>query len=189
MHSQSSGLVRFSIILWLSECFEARERFSKGLSRRQHSLLFKGRLHLNINYLSFNLIRFWILFWLRNTFLVPAKQATPATKAVPTFMSLLIFSFVYQSLLLDATLARRNTIQLLGVCIYAVCLCVYAALQTHEIQFAIEAHEMGEHIMKLRCLSVYKIPSPSQCCHYWKLCAHYIFDKPQALCWVFMDDI
>ena len=60
--------------------------------------------------------------------------ATPESKTIPSFLTLLIFGFIYQALLLYDTLAQRNTIQLIGLCIFAACLFIYAVLQIDEVE-------------------------------------------------------
>jgi hypothetical protein len=79
-----------------------------------------------------------VIFWNFNLNLRPHKP-NPLTKTITTFLSLLMFGFIYQSLLLYDTLAHRGTIQLAGLCIYAACLCVYTALQVGQIEAAIES--------------------------------------------------
>lgn len=77
--------------------------------------------------------------------LKPSTEATPLLSAGPTFFILLIFGFVYQALLLYDTLAQRNTIQLFGLCIYAVCLFIYAALQVDEVhRVSVALEEIGD---------------------------------------------
>lgn len=69
--------------------------------------------------------------------LIPPDVAAPATadaKTIPSFLTLLIFGFIYQALLLYDTLAQRNTIQLIGLCIFAACLFIYAVLQIQEVE-------------------------------------------------------
>ena len=78
--------------------------------------------------------------------LTPGWPATASTRTIPTFLTLLIFGFIYQCLLLYETLAQRNTIQLIGLCAYAACLCIYAGLQVQEIQGAIDNLISIQHI-------------------------------------------
>jgi hypothetical protein len=63
---------------------------------------------------------------------------TSVIKAFPTVLSLLLFGFSYQSLLLYDALATKNTIQLFGLCIYAACLCVYIILRIDQAQRALD---------------------------------------------------
>jgi len=64
---------------------------------------------------------------------------TTLSKAIPSFLTLLIFGFIYQALLLYDTLAQRNTIQLIGLCIFTACLFIYAVLQIQEVENVILA--------------------------------------------------
>ncbi|KUJ10469.1 uncharacterized protein LY89DRAFT_710737 [Mollisia scopiformis] len=66
--------------------------------------------------------------------LVPDRTITAEVKAVPTFLSLLIFGFIYQALLLYDTLSQRNMIQLGGLCAYSASLCVYTILQIQQVE-------------------------------------------------------
>ena len=49
---------------------------------------------------------------------------------------LLSLASVYQLLLLYDTLACRNTIQLIGLCVYTALLCIYAGLQIQQVEVA-----------------------------------------------------
>lgn len=53
-------------------------------------------------------------------------------RSIITFFGLLVLGFVYQCLIMYDALAKRNTIQLIGLCIYAACLSVYAILQVDQ---------------------------------------------------------
>ncbi|KAI4093527.1 MAG: hypothetical protein LQ339_007665 [Xanthoria mediterranea] len=57
---------------------------------------------------------------------------------IPTFLALYIFGFLYQLLLVYDALRLKNTIQIIGLCIYNVGLLVYAAVQMDQIDEAIE---------------------------------------------------
>lgn len=61
----------------------------------------------------------------------------PASKTIPTFLTLYIFGFVYQLLLVYDALRLKNTIQIIGLCIYNVGLLIYAAVQWIQIQDAV----------------------------------------------------
>jgi hypothetical protein len=80
-----------------------------------------------------------VIFSIFRGSLRPNIAAIPVTRTIPTILSLLIFGFIYQSLLLYDTLATKNTIQLFGLCIYAVCLCVYTSLQVDQAERALDA--------------------------------------------------
>jgi hypothetical protein len=79
--------------------------------------------------------------------LIPDVPATPKSKTIPSFLTLLIFGFIYQALLLYDTLAQRNTIQLIGLCIFAACLFIYAVLQIGEVEKVILALLSGDSLI------------------------------------------
>ena len=60
-----------------------------------------------------------------------------ASKTIPTFLTLYIFGFLYQLILVYDALRLKNTIQIIGLCIYNVGLLVYAAVQWIQIQDAV----------------------------------------------------
>lgn len=60
-----------------------------------------------------------------------------ASKTIPTFLTLYIFGFLYQLLLVYDALRLKNTIQVIGLCIYNVGLLIYAAVQWIQIQDAV----------------------------------------------------
>ncbi|KAL8885522.1 MAG: hypothetical protein Q9205_003558 [Flavoplaca limonia] len=65
---------------------------------------------------------------------------------IPTFLALYIFGFLYQLLLVYDALRLKNTIQVIGLCIYNVGLLVYAAVQMDQIDEAIEQLSSTNHI-------------------------------------------
>lgn len=70
--------------------------------------------------------------------LVPgAASKSPFARTIPTYLSLLIFGFIYQLILVYDALHYENTIQIIGLCIYNVGLLVYTAIQPDQIQEAI----------------------------------------------------
>ena len=56
---------------------------------------------------------------------------------IPTFLTLYIFGFLYQLLLVWDALRLKNTIQIIGLCIYNLGLLIYAAVQMDEIHDAV----------------------------------------------------
>jgi hypothetical protein len=60
---------------------------------------------------------------------------------IPTFMTLFVFSFVCQIILLYDTLAQKNSIQLFRFCLYTCSVGVYATLQVSEISLIVESLE------------------------------------------------
>ena len=56
---------------------------------------------------------------------------------IPTFLTLYIFGFLYQLVLVYDALRLKNTIQIIGLCLYNVGLLIYGAVQTNQIQEAV----------------------------------------------------
>ena len=59
------------------------------------------------------------------------------TQTIPTFLTLYIFGFLYQLLLVYDALRLKNTIQIIGLCFSNVALLVYAAVQMTQIEDAV----------------------------------------------------
>ena len=59
------------------------------------------------------------------------------SRSIPTFLTLYIFGLLYQLVLVYDALRLKNTIQIIGLCIYNVGLLVYAAVQMDQIQTAV----------------------------------------------------
>ncbi|KAI4095119.1 MAG: hypothetical protein LQ344_001770 [Seirophora lacunosa] len=75
------------------------------------------------------------------TSLTPNSDGETESKTIPTFLALYIFGFLYQLLLVYDALRLKNTIQVIGLCIYNVGLLVYAAVQMDQIQEAVVSLE------------------------------------------------
>ncbi|POR34488.1 Uncharacterized protein TPAR_05325 [Tolypocladium paradoxum] len=58
-------------------------------------------------------------------------------KTIPTFLTLFIFGFLYELVVVWDALRMKNTIQVIGVCIANLALLVYTAIQVDQIQTAI----------------------------------------------------
>ncbi|TWU71603.1 hypothetical protein ED733_003298 [Metarhizium rileyi] len=58
-------------------------------------------------------------------------------KTIPTFLTLFIFGFLYELVIVWDALRMKNTIQVIGVCIANLALLVYTALQVDQIKMAI----------------------------------------------------
>ena len=56
---------------------------------------------------------------------------------IPTFLTLYIFGFVYELVLAYDALRLKNTIQIIGLCLYNLGLLIYAAVQMSEIDDAV----------------------------------------------------
>ncbi|KAM4058565.1 putative UPF0658 golgi apparatus membrane protein [Hirsutella rhossiliensis] len=59
-------------------------------------------------------------------------------KTIPTFLTLFIFGFLYELVVVWDALRMKNTIQVIGVCIANLALLVYTAIQVDQIQVALE---------------------------------------------------
>ena len=66
-----------------------------------------------------------------------ATSQTPS-HTIPTFLALYIFGFLYQLVLVYDALRLKNTIQVIGLCLYNVGLLIYAAVQMDQIQEAVQ---------------------------------------------------
>ncbi|KAF2401925.1 hypothetical protein EJ06DRAFT_367978 [Trichodelitschia bisporula] len=64
------------------------------------------------------------------------KRETGA-RTIPTYLSLLIFGFLYQLALVYDALHHKNTIQVIGLCIYNLGILVYTAIQIDQIKDAV----------------------------------------------------
>lgn len=69
---------------------------------------------------------------------VKADDTTNAQyKTIPTFLSLFIFGFIYELVLVWDALRMKNTIQVIGLCVANLALLVYTAIQIDQIKMAI----------------------------------------------------
>lgn len=59
-------------------------------------------------------------------------------KTIPTFLTLFIFGFIYELVLVWDALRMKNTIQVIGICVANLALLVYTALQIDQIGSAID---------------------------------------------------
>lgn len=62
------------------------------------------------------------------------EQGEQSKTTVPTFLTLYIFGFIYQLVLVYDALRLKNTIQVIGLCLYNVGLLIYGAVQGHQLQ-------------------------------------------------------
>lgn len=72
------------------------------------------------------------------TSLNPGATQNAYSRAILTSLTLYIFGFLYQLVLVYDALRLQNTIQVIGLCIFNVALLVYASLQMTQIQDAID---------------------------------------------------
>ncbi len=73
-------------------------------------------------------------------------DATPSVKTIPTYLTLFIFGFIYQLLLVYDSLRLKNTIQVIGLCVYNLGMLIYAAVQVDQIKTSISNLEDGGYI-------------------------------------------
>lgn len=59
-------------------------------------------------------------------------------KTIPTYLTLFIFGFIYQVVLVWDSLRLKNTIQVIGLCLYNLGMLIYAAIQFDQVDRAIE---------------------------------------------------
>ena len=60
-----------------------------------------------------------------------------SSRTIPTFLTLYIFGFIYELLLVYDALRLKNTIQVIGLCFFNLALLIYAAVQMDQIQDAV----------------------------------------------------
>ena len=58
-------------------------------------------------------------------------------RSIPTFLTLFIFAFLYELLLVWDALRLKNTIQIIGICVSNMAFLIYTAIQTDQIHLAI----------------------------------------------------
>lgn len=64
---------------------------------------------------------------------------TQESKTIPTYLALFIFGFLYQLWLVWDALKKRNTIQVIGLCLYDLGLLIYSAVQIDQVREAVDA--------------------------------------------------
>lgn len=75
---------------------------------------------------------------------IPSSVAE--VKAIPTYLTLFIFGFLYQLVLVYDSLRLKNTIQVIGLCMYNGGMLIYASIQYDQIYDAISELEANEFI-------------------------------------------
>lgn len=78
------------------------------------------------------------LFAKFQTSIASGHSNQPLAKTIPTYLTLFIFGFLYQLILVYDSLRLKNTIQVIGLCIYNVGMLIYASIQYDQINKAIE---------------------------------------------------
>jgi hypothetical protein len=71
-------------------------------------------------------------------------------KTIPTFLSLFIFGFLYELLLVWDALRLKNEIQVIGICIANLAFLVYSAIQINQVDGAIVILLQGDELVDLR---------------------------------------
>ena len=73
------------------------------------------------------------------TSLEPGAEVLPQSRTIPTYLAVFMFGYLYQMVLVYDGLRLKNTIQVIGLCIYNVGILVYAAIQMDQIKEAVGA--------------------------------------------------
>ncbi|OJJ86567.1 uncharacterized protein ASPGLDRAFT_121628 [Aspergillus glaucus CBS 516.65] len=69
--------------------------------------------------------------------LKPEADGVTASKAIPTFLALYCFGFIYELVLVYDALRMKNTIQIIGLCVCNIGLLIYGAVQVQQIKEAV----------------------------------------------------
>ncbi|KFX98166.1 hypothetical protein V495_03893 [Pseudogymnoascus sp. VKM F-4514 (FW-929)] len=69
--------------------------------------------------------------------LAPDLPSEPKVKVIPTYLTLFIFAFVYQLVLVYDSLRLKNTIQVIGLCLYNLGILIYSTVQVSQIKDAV----------------------------------------------------
>ena len=79
-------------------------------------------------------------------------RTTTQSRTIPTYLSLFIFGFIYQLALVWDALRLKNTIQVIGLCIFNLAMLIYAAVQYDQIHDAVgeldDHHEIDHRFWK-----------------------------------------
>lgn len=78
--------------------------------------------------------------------LEPGKKASPLSKTIPTYLTLFIFGFLYQLVLVYDSLRLKNTIQVIGLCMYNAGMLIYAAIQYDQINKAVRQLNLVQYL-------------------------------------------
>ena len=72
--------------------------------------------------------------------LAPARgeDAPPQAKTIPTYLAIFIFGFIYQLVLVWDALRLKNTIQVIGICLYNLGMMVYAAVEMDQVNESVK---------------------------------------------------
>ncbi|KAK1595683.1 uncharacterized protein LY79DRAFT_510499 [Colletotrichum navitas] len=67
-------------------------------------------------------------------------------RTIPTFLTLFIFGFLYELVVVWDALRAKNTIQVIGVCIANLALMVYTAIQVEQIEEALDQLKVNQSL-------------------------------------------
>jgi hypothetical protein len=67
--------------------------------------------------------------------------STALARTIPTYLALFIFGFLYEIALTYDALRLKNTIQVIGLCMYNAGMLIYSSIQVDQINKAIQALE------------------------------------------------
>ncbi|OCT49760.1 hypothetical protein CLCR_07289 [Cladophialophora carrionii] len=79
---------------------------------------------------------------------IPNSSGNTSSRTIPTFLTLYIFGFLYQLVLVWDALRMKNTIQVIGLVMYNVGLLIYGAVQMDQIRDAILELAEDDYIRK-----------------------------------------
>lgn len=71
------------------------------------------------------------------TALQPAAHGETQSQTIPTYLTLFIFGFLYELGLTYDALRNRNTIQIIGLCLYNYGMLIYAAIEMNQVNQAV----------------------------------------------------
>lgn len=66
------------------------------------------------------------------------SKGTSASHSIPTYLALFIFGFLYQLVLVYDALRAKNTIQVIGLCMYNAGMLIYSGVQLTQVKEAID---------------------------------------------------
>jgi hypothetical protein len=72
--------------------------------------------------------------------LTPAAKGSnppPGALTIPTYLAIFIFGFIYQLVLVWDALRLKNTIQVIGICLYNLGMMIYAAVEIDQVNEAV----------------------------------------------------
>ncbi|KAI9789939.1 MAG: hypothetical protein M1816_005708 [Peltula sp. TS41687] len=78
--------------------------------------------------------------------LKPGASNQQGFRTIPTSLTLFIFGFVYQLVLAWDALRLKNTIQIIGLCLYNIGLLLYAAVQRNQIYDSFDLLKHGNYV-------------------------------------------